>query len=172
MKDGYYQPDDILARVERWLAPVVKKKGGNLSVASDPWNFLEKLALSPTGFLCVLHWNGDSNTSENTAEAGTFLDNVIEIGISTNLGLTIDPEAGLYKPRSNNAVPLLRLVGELRDHVRGLLFPDGTTNRVLTLRGTVPVTMPTPTGNVPLAAYKLTFGIITAPPPVQFTEPR
>jgi len=161
-------PDTLLKTIHDDLAPWCQANRGLLSVAADPWNFLELLAESPQGWRAVLHWGGDSNFSEH-ALGGCILENELSIGVSCHLGLTANPEAAIFRDRPGGTPPLLALVAALRDRLRGLVIDTGgeDTERYFHYRGCAPVALPDGT---PLRAYALRFSFTAAPPAVVYRE--
>jgi hypothetical protein len=160
---GYYTPDDLLAELRDDLKPWVQKRKGMLSIATDPYNFLELLAQSPAGWRVVLHWDGEDNTAE-AAQAGDFCTQRISLGITANLGLTANPSEGMVTDTAVRKA-FLGLVADLRDRVRGYVFPDQVTNRYMHYKRAVPVVLPE---GVPLAGMKLDFELIAALPPAVY----
>ncbi|WP_043585363.1 hypothetical protein [Geminisphaera colitermitum] len=158
------EPEDIIRTLHDDLQPFVKEHGGRLSVADDPWNFLELLAEKPTGWRCVLHWAGDNNTQDHPL-AGCILDNQFAVGITCQKGLSANPQEQLYKPRAGGAPSLLRLVALTRARVRSYVFPNGVSNRYVMYHGAEPVTLPDGT---PLQGYRLRFSITATPEPVTY----
>lgn len=156
------EPHDLLNLLKGDLAPFVRQHRGLLSVAADPWNFLELLAERPSGWRLVLHWAGDENAQEAALE-GCFCANRIELGVSCNLGLTATPGEQVSKRRAGGAPSLLELVALTRARVRGYVFPDHVSDRFPLYRRCDPVTLPDGT---PLAAYRLRFDLTSTPEPV------
>ncbi len=159
----YYTPEKILQELRADLEPWARDHAGLVTLARDPYHFLELLAESPAGWRIVLHWDGEDNTGDN-AQAGAFCAQRLSLGISANLGLTAKPNEALVTPTASRAA-LLRLVADTRDRVRGYTWPDRTTSRYLLYRRALPVVLPE---GVPLAAYKLDFELIIALPPVEY----
>lgn len=157
----HFDPSSLLTYVRDDLALWVRGQKGLLSVASDPWNFLELLAESPAGWRCVLHWHGDNNETPDTPAA--FLKNEFHLGVTCNLGLTATPGEQIAKKRAGGTPSLLSLVGLTRARLRSLVFPDGVAESSVTYLGCVPVVLPDGT---PLAAYRLRFSLMTADEPI------
>lgn len=160
---AYYTPEKLLLELRADLEPWAAARKGSISLATDPYHFLELLAESPAGWRIVLHWDGEDNTSDN-AQAGAFCAQRLSLGITANLGLTAKPNESLVKKTASREA-LLRLVADTRDRVRGYVWPDVTTSRYLLFRRALPVVLPE---GVPLAAYKLDFELIIALPPVEY----
>ncbi len=155
-----HAPEQLLQYLHDDLVPFVREYKGTLSVARDPWNFLELLGEAPSGWRCVLHWAGDENQMQDAPAA--FNKNEFHLGVTCNLGLTAAPGEATMKKRPGGAPSLLRLVQLTRERVRGLVFPQGTTGQPNYL-GCDPVSLPDGT---PLAGYRLRFSLISADDPV------
>ena len=164
MSAEYYTPDKLLGELHDELSPWVRTQKGTLSIARDPYHFLELLAESPAGWRAVLHWDGEINPSDEE-RAGVFARQRISIGITANLGLRFDTDSALVK--STAARPaLLSIVAAVRERVRGYVWPEGITNEVTLYAGCEAVTLPE--ADVPLAGYRLNFELIIALPPVEY----
>ncbi|WP_043588981.1 hypothetical protein [Geminisphaera colitermitum] len=160
-----YTPDALLAELHADLEPWLRANKGTLSVAADPYNFLELLADSPSAFRVVLHWAGEQNPSDQEG-AGVFAPQKFDLGVTANLGLTATPEIALFKPGPNaTRPPLLQLVAAVRDRVRGYTWPAGNTTRYMLYRGCDPVTLP---DAMPLRAYRLQFQLTIGLPPAYY----
>lgn len=153
-------PEQLLQHLVDDLQPFVRERRGLLSVAADPYNFLELLGEAPSGWRCVVHWAGDENQSPDIPAA--FLRNEFHVGISCNLGLTAKPGEAAMKKRPGGAPSLVQLVQLTRTRIRELVFPDGTTGQAA-YQGCEPVVLPDGT---PLAAYRLRFFLTSADEPV------
>ncbi|BET67207.1 hypothetical protein ASA1KI_21250 [Opitutales bacterium ASA1] len=160
------EPDTLLQTVHDDLAPWVRARRGLLSVAADPYQFLEVLAEAPQGWRAVLHWAGDESGGSHPLE-GAFVDHELHLGISANPGLTIAADVALFGPRAGNTPAILRLVALARAHVRGLVLrtPEEDTEQYLHYRGCAPVVMPE---GIPLRAYRLRFTVTAALTPVAY----
>lgn len=155
-------PAELLTLVHDDLKVFVSTRGGVVSLAADPYNFLEQLAESPAGFKLVVQWAGDDNRT-GSADEGVFADQLIEIGISAATGLTIRPEAALIATRPGGAPALLTLVGEVSLRIRSMVISRPTQQDCeprFHYLGTQPVVLP---DGVPLRAYALRFSITAAP---------
>jgi hypothetical protein len=146
------------------LASWVKAKKGELSVARDPYNFLELLAESPAGWRVVLHWDGETNPSDD-AQVGVFAAQKISLGLTANLGLTAKPDESLHKPSPARAA-LLKILADVRERVRGKVWPDDITARYMLYKGTDAIVLPD--SAIPLAGYKLNFELTIGLPPVEY----
>lgn len=156
------EPDHLLNLLEEDLTPWVKELRGLLSVAADPWNFLELLAESPQGWRGVLHWDGDEALSEN-ALGGCFVKNRFSFGVTCQKGLSARAEQALHKVRPGGAPSLLKLVGLARLRLRTFAFPADVSERFVRYAGCDPVVLPDGT---PLAGYRLRFELTSHPEPV------
>lgn len=163
VRADYYTPDALLTELRADLEPWVAKKKGTVSIALDPYNFLELLAESPAGWRAVLHWEGEANPSDN-AQAGCFCPQKISIGITKNLGLVAKKDEALVKSLLGNPA-FLKLQADLRDRVRGYVWPEQTTERYMLYKGADPVSLPDGT---PLAAMRLNFELTIGLPPVEY----
>lgn len=160
----YYTPDALLTELRSDLEPWVRAKKGELSVARDPFHFLELLAESPAGFRVVLHWDGEANPGDEP-QAGVFSAQRISLGVTANLGLTAKPGEALHKPTPNRAA-LLRIVADVRERARSYVWPDHTTARFMLYKGADAIVLPD--SGVPLAGFRLTFELTIALPPVEY----
>ncbi|HRJ48143.1 MAG TPA: hypothetical protein PKY38_12335 [Opitutaceae bacterium] len=164
MSAEYYTPDRLLNELQDELAPWVRAQKGALSIARDPFHFLELLAESPAGWRAVLHWDGETNPATEE-QAGIFAPQRLSIGLTANLGLTAAPDQALVKATASRPALLVLLAG-LRERVRGYVWPEGITNRFTLYTGCEPVILPEPA--MPLAAYRLNFELIIALPPAEY----
>lgn len=157
-------PAQLLQNLHDDLTPFVRQQKGQLSVAGDPYHFLELMGEAPVGWRCVVHWAGDENQSQEGPAA--FLRNEFHVGLTCNLGLTPKPGEAVMKTRPNHGPSLLELVQLTRARVRSFSFGDGTTGQP-TYLGCDPVVLP---DGMPLAAYRLRFSLISSDEPVTFRE--
>lgn len=157
-----FEPDQLVAFVLDDITPWAKGLRGLVTVAADPYNFLELLAESPQGWRAVLLWEGDDNQSDNPL-AGCFVKNRFSIGITCQKGLTINPQESLFKNRPGGAPSLLKLLSLVRLRVRQLVFPEDVTERYVRYAGADPVVLPDGT---PLAGYRLRFELTAHPEPI------
>jgi hypothetical protein len=160
----YYTPDALLTELRADLEPWVRAKKGDLSIARDPYHFLELLAESPSGFRVVLHWDGEANPGDD-AQAGVFATQRISAGVTANLGLTAKPGEALHKPTANRAA-LLRLLADVRERLRSYVWPDETTARYMLYKGADAIVLPD--SGVPLTGFRLNFELTIALPPVEY----
>lgn len=160
----YYTPDTMLAELERDLSPWVRSQKGVLSLARDPYHFLELLAESPAGWRAVLHWDGEANPGDD-GRTGVFATQKLSLGLTKNLGLTAKPDEALVKKALANPA-FLRLVALVRERVRSYVWPDEVTSRYTLYTGCDPVVLPD--SGLPLAAYRLNFELSIALPPVEY----
>ena len=159
----YLEPDLLLAKLVSDLEPWVREQKGLLSVAADPWHFLELLAEAPQGWRAVLHFSGDDNRMDDP-DAGCWCNYRFEVGVTCQKGLSLDPEEGLYKPRPGHAPALLRLVALTRQRIRSLEFVVEGSPRHVLYRGREPIVLPDGT---PLSGYRLRFELIAHPEPIE-----
>ncbi len=154
-------PDELLQFLHDDLAVFVKEQRGTLSVAADPYHFLELLAEAPSGWRLVLAWNGDENQATDGPPVAINR-NELHIGVTCNLGLTAKPGEAIMKKRPGGAPSLLKLVQLTRERVRTLVFPAGTTSERAMYLGADPAILPDGT---PLKGFRLRFSITTADEP-------
>ena len=143
--------DQLLRFIRDSIKPWVAARRGAVSIAADPWNVLEILGTRPGGFRVVVLWAGDKKRGEHE-EAGV-VDHNVQIVTSMGRALTREPGQHLADGASG-AEPLYKLIGELRETLRGLQFPDGVTEGALNYLGTDSFT--TPEG-LAIDAYVSTF---------------
>jgi hypothetical protein len=149
-----YTPATLIGLVHDALKPWLVARKGLLAVAGDPYNFLELLAESPSGWRVTLHWAGEKNPGDNE-HAGCFPINAFDVGISINPGLTATPDLAMFKPTADRSA-LLELVSDVRDFIRALNFAPGASTLRALYRGADPVALP---NGVPLRAYRLQFEV-------------
>lgn len=158
-------PAELLTLVHDDLQVFASTRGGLVSLAADPYNFLEQLAESPVGFKLVVQWAGDDNRTAS-ADEGVFADQIIEVGVSVATGLTLRPEAALIATRPGGAPALLTLVGDVGLRIRSMVISrpvEQDCEPRFHYLGAKPVVLP---DGVPLRAYALRFSITAAPAPV------
>lgn len=156
------EPDQLLALLHADLDSWVRERGGLLSVASDPFNFLELLAEAPAGWRAVLHFESDENRQDNPDEAA-LLDMVWSLGVTCQKGLSIRPEERLFLPGPAGAPALLRIVATLRLRMRGAVLPSCLFGGRVHYLGAQPLVLPNGT---PLLGYQLRFRVTGVPTPV------
>lgn len=153
------EPDRLLALLIEDLTPWMAEWKGQLTVASDPWNFLELLSEKPTGWRGVLHWEGDDNLMEHPAN-GCFVANRFSFGVTCQKGLTLRPEERLYKKAADGTPALLRLVALARARIRSFAWPADVSERACLYKGCDPLILPDGT---PLMGYRLRFTLTAHP---------
>jgi hypothetical protein len=164
LSDNGLEPAQLLQLLHDDLTPFVQDNAGLLSIASDPWNFLELLSEKPNGWRCILHWDGDVNIMSDP-RAGCFCDNNFSIGVTAQKGLSAKPQEQLYRPRAGGAPSLLALVAMVRARVRGFLFPRHASQQSTLYLGCESIALPDGT---PLDGYRLRFSVKATPEPVQY----
>lgn len=158
------RPDEILKLLETDLKSFAGQNKGQVSIAKDPWNVLEILSESPSGFRIILHWAGDKQLGDwDDAPLATAS---LEIVLGYAMGLSRDPGQELINEQFNSRPSVLHLVSDLRDRVLTFDFDrdSGNTDEAEeTARyvGCEPVVLPDGT---PTHAYKLKFELDHALP--------
>lgn len=152
--------EDIMKRFFEALEPfVVTASSGHLSVARDPVEVLELLGQAPGSFRVILAWWGEKPTG---SKYSGIVEHEIHVIVSQNRGLPLLKGANLFLSAANPGDPTLtNLVGQVRDLLRGLEFPDKITEKVLTYAGCDPVAV----DGTAIDAYTLVFRLIAALPP-------
>jgi hypothetical protein len=158
-----YTPDAIIAELRDDLTPWAKEKKGTVSVATDPYNFLELLAQSPVGFQVVLHWDGEALSGDEPQSASIAVQK-ISAGVTFNTGLTVNPSEALVKA-SPIRPALLKLLTQVRDRIRSYNFPADTTGQYLLYKGADPVVLPE---GLPLAGFRLNFELTIGLPEIDY----
>lgn len=157
------RPDQLLKTLFDDLTLWGQSNKALVSIAQDPYHFLELLAEKPTGVRVVVHWDGDSNLTEHPL-GGAICSERFKIGLTGNLGLTAKPSEALVKD-SSTRVALLHLLSDLRDRVRGLVFPADATEQYVLYKGAQPLVMP---DGIPLSGWELNFELTSALPAVVY----
>lgn len=145
------RPDQILESVKKdlddWAATLAGAKV-QVSVARDPYNVLELLVQGPAGLCVVIHWAGDEG---NGKIGDPKADNLIEVIVGYNLGLTIPLDQALYKSTANRP-SLLKYVNDVRARLLTIQFTADETRQFTFYSGCEPIVLP---DGVPLAAYRM-----------------
>ncbi len=156
------EPQTLVEHLHGDLAPFVREHKGTLSVAADPFHFLELLAeAAPQGWRLALHWQGDENVAGDQVPVA-ILKNEFHVGVVAHHGLSAKPGEALMKKRAGGGPSLLRLVRLVRGRVRSLVWPEHTGGTAMYL-GCEPVVLPDGT---PLQGYRLRFSLMSADEPV------
>lgn len=140
---------------------------GHVSLAADPFNVYERLTQGPHGALIVLHWAGDQQEASDYRVP--IVRGEIEVYVGRNKGLRLEPGSQLVEDDHDGEQPLFRIVSDVRDRVRLFDFEAAAdvapqqTDKHAHYRGTAPVPMP---DGLPLAAYRITFGLYHSLPAV------
>ena len=143
--------DAILLALEVHVKTWCEANRGKVSIASDPFNVLEILELSPSGVRVVLFWGGDAPAGDQT-----------EGGVSTNeLHAVITHNRGLAKWQGRNVVetsgkrePLFKLLSSLKAHIKRFVMTGEHVADKIAYAGSKPYATP---GGLPLDAYDMTF---------------
>jgi hypothetical protein len=160
-----YTPDDLMKRIaadlRKWRPAGVTPE---VQVAKDPWHVLEILTDSPLGLRLVLHWAGEDALGDE--DAAPLATQKIEVIVGYSLGLKATPEGTLIDGTSARP-SLLKFVSDVRQRVLELEFEPGASSGLVRYGGCEP--FETPEG-VPLAAYRLRFGLDTSLPDLRQRE--
>ncbi|HTJ78536.1 MAG TPA: hypothetical protein VL357_06030 [Rariglobus sp.] len=161
MPTPYYTPDTFLLELYNALSPWAVSRKGVVSIAADPYNFLELLCDTPTGCRLVLHWEGETNPADDS-RIGVFATNRFSVGVTGNLGLEASPEKSLI---AGNAVrpAFLETVAAVREFLRAHVFAEAVSTKFPLYKGAEPVVLPE---GMPLRAYRLNFEITLGLPPI------
>jgi hypothetical protein len=151
--------DQILAILKAALEAFLTGLGqpGLVSIARDPFNVFELLNNGPLNYRVVLHWAGDENISE--LPFVPLLLHRLEVIFGYNLGLTARPDLALIQSVGSRP-PLFEQLDNLRTTLLDLQFSSEQTGAYLEYQRCEP--MVTPDG-VPLAAYRMSFGLRAVP---------
>lgn len=117
------QPADLLQAIEKALSIPVKELGGTLLVCEDELAALVRLEQSPAnGWLCLLLMTGGQ---PNGRRGGTHDQETVTLTLylGKNVGLPINPSAGLYV-ESASGLPLLTRVFQVRGLIQSLVFVE------------------------------------------------
>jgi len=146
----------ILRMLRGYLLPWVQSEKGALSLARDPWHVLEILAASPVGFRVILSWDGEEAQTDQEV-AGIFTQK-IKVIVSHNRGLKKQPGENLIIPDAERPA-LIERVTQVRDKLRGYVFPTGETSGIMNYRFARPFITPM---NMPLDAFEMEFQLVVA----------
>ena len=161
-----YSPAELLNLYKTDLNDWASKNKAVVFIAKDPWNILELLAQSPAGMRIILAWAGDQALGEQVQAIGST--NKLEVILSYNLGLTVQPDAALLQASADRPA-LLDIISDLRNRVLSLCVPDAETGVDLSARYVEGDIVTTPDG-IPLSAYKLKFEFDAAFPDYDMRE--
>jgi len=140
---------------------------GHVSLAADPFNVYELLTQGPHGALIVCHWAGDDHQASDYRVP--VVRGQIEIYVGRNKGLRLEPGSQLVEEDTDGEHALFRIVSDVRDRVRLFDFEAAAdvapeqTDKHAHYRGAAPVPMP---DGIPLAAYRLNFGLFHSLPAI------
>jgi hypothetical protein len=158
------RPDEILKMLKADIDSFAGQNKAQVSIAKDPWNVLEILSESPSGFRVILHWAGDKQLGDwDDAPLATAN---IEVVIGYAIGLSKEPGQELITSQFNTRPSVLKLVSDLRERVLTFDFDcdsassdeAGDTARYV---GCDPIVLPDGTQT---HAYKLKFELDHALP--------
>ena len=131
--------------------------GAQVSIARDPFNVFELLNAGTQNYVLVLNWAGDEQI--NDIPIIPLLRHNLEIVFGYNLGLTARPDLALIKPIGNRP-SLYQALDDIRALLLSVQFGTNQTGMYLEYKGTEPVVTP---DGIPLAAYRLAFGLRAIP---------
>jgi hypothetical protein len=131
---------DLMQMIFEQLKPFVEiAEKGYLSIARDPLDIIEQLGEAPGRFRVILNWAGEKKAPNTHRDSGIVVHD-FQVVVSANRGLHILKGANLFLPRASQGTkPLIQQVGEMRELMRQLRFPDGITSQILDYQGTEPV---------------------------------
>ena len=153
---------DLLKRLYTELWPFVEVHAkGHLSIARDPYEVIELLGQAPGSFRVILNWTGEHLAPDTNRDTGVVV-HEFQVTVSHNRGLSIISGASAFIPdRPGEDKTLVALTVIVRDKLRGLRFPGGVTDEVLTYVGTEPVAV----DKTPLDAFTQTWTLMAILPP-------
>jgi len=147
-------PADIIGLVYTDLAAWAAQNGGTVSLTKNPYDLMELLAESPSGWRLILHWAGDKPASENVRDCNV-VENTMRFIIHGNLGPTAIPKIALIRATAARS-PLLALLDAVFQRVMAYRFVGlNPPNNRFWYRG-ADDNVPLPDG-LALAAYNLSF---------------
>jgi len=145
------------------LKPVCATLGAHLFVATTLRAALDALFDGPAGSLVILVPGAE--LPESDSAAGEQIDELqmwresISIVVSHRLPPTSTPSQALYEA-VGGAQPFIDLVAAVRDAMRALRMPTGSTGRIWRYEGRKPVDF----SGIPMPAFQLDFSIEATPP--------
>ncbi|SRR5581483_3223539 len=151
-------PAALLQFVYDQLKPWTDARKGLLSLAGDPGYVLEALADGPATFRVILAWAGDEDQTGGIEQAG-IVTNQFEVWLIKAKGMQLDPGLHLIK----GELAFLALLGDLRQTVRAIRFPEEVTNEIPLYKGAKQFE-PELALQLPTTGYKMTFELIAAIP--------
>ena len=154
--------DVLVKKLYDALATWAKPQGLKVSLARDPFDSLEVLAVGPAEALIVVSWAGDAPVDPVMGPDDDLtgaVEHSLEIIVGQGLGLEFIKDWRLIAGRGNRK-SLLSRVDQVRKFVLSLVYPDDqeTLGR-FEYKGTEPFT--TPEG-IPLAAFRMRFSIVAS----------
>lgn len=149
----------ILRALYHDLQPLVETTlKGKLSISGTYVETLDVLAVSQSGFLCIMEWLGEASISPEDQPYVGGVRNEVGIYLAINPGLPIKKGQALWL--SDTGYSLLDRCNQIRDRVRSIRLPNNDdTSREFDYRECRQVVTP---DGIPLRAYRLAFGIINA----------
>jgi hypothetical protein len=151
--------DEILTTLKNALAAFAQNlgAGAQVSIARDPFNVFELLNAGTQNYVLALLWAGDENI--NDIPIIPLLRHNLELAFGYNLGLTARPDLALIQPVGNRP-SLYQALDDIRTLLLSVQFGSNQTGMYLEYKGTEPVVTP---DGIPLAAYRLSFGLRAIP---------
>lgn len=141
------------------LAPVCATLGARIFVSTNMRAALEGLFDSPAGFLVILV-PGDETPQGDAIDDLHVVSSGISILISHRLPPTAQPSQGLYESVAG-LPPFINLIAQIRDTVRAMAMPEGSTGVRWRYMGRRAVDF----DGIPAPAFRLDFEIDAALPP-------
>ena len=147
-------PADIIGLVYTDLAAWTAQNGGTASLTKHPYDLMEQLAHTPSGWRLILHWAGDKPASENVRDCNV-VDNTFRVILTGDLGPTVIPSIALIRATAART-PFLAILDAVFQHVMAYRFVGlNPPNNRFWYRG-ADDNVPLPDG-LALAAYNLCF---------------
>lgn len=153
--------EDLMKRMYDELKPFVEVHAkGHLSVARDPLEIIELLGTGPGTFRVILNWAGERLAPGTHRDSGVVV-HEFTVTVSHNRGLSILPGQSAFVLARGEGKTLVALNAIVREKMRGLRFPDGVTDQILTYQGTEPIVA----DEKPIDAFTQTWNLTAILPP-------
>jgi hypothetical protein len=148
---------DFIRLVLKGLGPVCRERKCRLVVAMHLRAALDALFDGPSGSLVTMIPGGEQPEDQEDDEVQVW-DKGLSLVVSHRLLPTSTPNQALYESVAG-AEPFLDLIDALRDAMRDLDMPQGSTGGYWRYLGMAPVEFQ----GIPMPAFKLDFSIYAAP---------